>query len=288
MHRLKRNVLIGLAFCFNPLFVAQAKAENGNNEPQKQSAILANPVAQQFRIHGLSRFTGAQKDLLRQWLKEGVKATRQTLGDYPRRLELYVYPKPSDQPVPWAHTRRDANESIHFYVDTRFTLHDFISDWTIYHELAHLAIPYVGEQYAWFSEGFASYMQYQTMHEDKLLSEPLKQLYHNKIAPHLSRFNVGENAASVATKLMEKRNYPAAYWGGSWYFVMADQQLQNKHNMRLTALIERYQQTGRTKDQNIQALVNSLDALINDSLFGDLLYRFEHSPAKELYPTQFN
>jgi hypothetical protein len=288
MHRLKRSVLIGFAFCFNPLLVAQANAENGNNESQKQSVTFANPAAQQFRIHGLSRFTAEQKDVLRQWLKEGVKATRQTLGDYPRRLELYVYPKPSDQPVPWAHTRRDAQESIHFYVDTRFTLHDFISDWTIYHELAHLAIPYVGEQYAWFSEGFASYMQYQIMETDKLLSEPVKQLYHNKIAPHLSRFNIRESAAGIATKLMEKRNFPAAYWGGSWYFLMADQQLQNQHNMRLTELIALYQRAGREQDKNIQEVVNSLDALINDSLFSDLLYRFEHGPAQELYPSQFN
>ena len=86
MHRLKRSILIGLAFCFNPLLVAQANAENGNNESQKQSVTFANPAAQQFRIHGLSRFTGEQKDVLRQWLKEGVKATRQTLGDYPVAL----------------------------------------------------------------------------------------------------------------------------------------------------------------------------------------------------------
>lgn len=261
-----------------------------SNEAQQKLRPSGAPKAtiDQFRIHGLSAFATAQQEVLRQWLKTGVNATRKTLGIYPRPLELYVYPKKSDQPVPWAHTRRDQLESIHFYVDTQFALADFIDDWTIYHEMAHLAIPFVGEDYAWFSEGFASYMQYQIMAQNGLLPLPVEQAYANKIAPQLKWFQTDASAATIASGLMKKRQYPAAYWGGAWFFVLADRQLQSIHQLTLTQLISRYQQAGRRSDDSIQALVNSLDKLLNDSLFNDLLKQFEQQPARTLYPSAWS
>ena len=251
----------------------------------RQSLALPKATIDQFRIHGLSAFAKGPQDVLRQWLKTGVNATRSTLGIYPRPLELYVYPKKSDQPVPWAHTRRDQHESIHFYVDTQFSLADFIADWTIYHEMAHMAIPFVGEDYAWFSEGFASYMQYQIMAQNDLLPLPLEQAYANKIAPHLKWFQTDASAATIASGLMKKRQYPAAYWGGAWFFVLADRQLQSTHHLSLTQLISRYQQAGRRSDDSIQTLLTSLDNLLPTPFFKGLLSQFEQQAARTLYPS---
>ena len=274
-------------FALGPL---PSQAENTpsqvSNKNHQQSVTKA--TVDQFSIHGLKAFGPNEQDILRQWLAAGVNATRKTLGIYPRPLELYVYPKKSDQPVPWAHTRRDQHESIHLYVDASFSLEKFIEDWTVYHEIAHLAIPFVGEDYAWFSEGFASYMQYQIMAQSDILSLPLEQAYKNKITPQLTWFQSQQSAASIATNMMKKRNYPAAYWGGSWFFILADQQLQTKHHTSLIHLISLYQQAGRRDDDTIQKLLTSLDKLINDSLFNDLLQQFEHTPANSLYPVNFD
>jgi hypothetical protein len=255
--------------------------------PLVNNAPLSGPQAttDQFRVHGIKAFGANEQNIIRQWLAAGVNATRQTLGIYPRPLELYVYPKKSNQPVPWAHTRRDSHESIHFYVDARYSLDKFTEDWTVYHEIAHLAIPFVGEDYAWFSEGFASYMQYQIMAQSGVLTLPLEQAYLNKIAPHLNLFQNEQSAASIATQLMKKRKFPAAYWGGAWFFMLADQQLKSKHNTSLSYIISRYQHAGRREDKTILMLLTSLDKLINDTLFMDLLTQFEHDPANSLYPT---
>ncbi|MGJ8682500.1 hypothetical protein [Paraglaciecola sp.] len=252
--------------------------------PTQSIAVTEN----QFSVHGLSAFEEKQSAMLQTWLTRGVNSTRATLGIYPTPLALHVYPKKSNQPVPWAHTVRDGKGSVHFYVDSRFKLYKFINDWTIYHELAHMALPYLGRQYRWFSEGFASYMQYQIMFQAGILKGTLAERYQGKIAPHIRWFNKSKHtAASIANRLMDKRQYPAAYWGGAYFFVLADKQLQQKHKINLTDLISHYQDCCREQDDNIQELVNSLDGLIGEPLFATLLHQYEQEPAKTLYPETY-
>ncbi|NCT48521.1 MAG: hypothetical protein GW763_11130, partial [Paraglaciecola sp.] len=84
--------------------------------------------------------------------------------------------------------------------------------------------------------------------------------------------------------LMEKRQYPAAYWGGAWYFYLAEQQLHNKHHTTLMAVIKRYQQQNRATDDSMQDLMRSLDKLVDDKLFSQLLLQFEQHRARDVYP----
>ena len=67
----------------------------------------------QFKVHGLSAFNEEQSKMLQSWLTLGVNVTRATLGIYPTPLSLHLYPKKSNQPVPWAYTRRDGKGSVH-------------------------------------------------------------------------------------------------------------------------------------------------------------------------------
>jgi hypothetical protein len=241
----------------------------------------------QFKVHGLSAFEAEQAQMLENWLTQGVNATRATLGIYPTPLALYLYPRKSNQPVPWAYTRRDGKGSVHFHVDTRFGLTKFVDDWTVYHELAHMALPYLGSEYRWFSEGFASFMQYQIMHQAGVLKGTLDKRYQAKISPHLRWFNSDLTAASIATRLMDNQQYPAAYWGGAYFFVYADRLLMQKHNTTLIELIAHYQDCCRGKDNNLTDVVASLDGILNDTLFSHLLKRYESDPARELYPESF-
>lgn len=241
----------------------------------------------QFSVHGLSVFQKDQASMLRSWLSQGVNATRATLGIYPTPLALHLYPRKSNQPVPWAYTRRDGKGSVHFYVDTRFGLTKFVNDWTIYHELAHMALPYFGQNYRWFSEGFASYMQYQIMQQAAVLKGNIDENYQKKIAPHLRWFNSDLTAASIARRLMDNKQYPAAYWGSAYFFILADIKLQKKHKISLTELINLYQDCCRAQDDDLTQVLASLDGMINDNLFSQLMGQFESLPARDLYPEVF-
>ncbi|MDU0354720.1 hypothetical protein RS130_13060 [Paraglaciecola aquimarina] len=228
-----------------------------------------------------------KKSLLTEWVTKGVNATRATLGVYPNTLNFYLYPKKAKQPVPWAHTRRDEHESVHLYVDSRFPLDKFIKDWTIYHEIAHLAIPYLGSKYSWLSEGFASFMQYQIMHQAGILAGSLHSNYHQKISPHLRWFNSELTAASIAQRLMKNEQYPAAYWGSAYFFVLADKQLRQAHQVNLVELISHYQDCCRQNDNNVHDLMQSLDNMLETKILANLLQQYENAAAKTLYPEHF-
>lgn len=242
----------------------------------------------QFKVHGLSAFNTEQGKMLQSWLTQGVNATRATLGIYPTPLALHLYPRKSNQPVPWAYTRRNGQGSVHFHVDPRFGLTKFVDDWTIYHELAHMALPYLGPEYRWLSEGFASYMQYQIMTQSGVLKRSLDESYQLKIAPHLRWFNSDLTAASIARRLMDNNQYPAAYWGSAYFFVYADKLLAQKHNTSLAELITYYQNCCRKNDNNLTDVVTSLDGILDDKLFSHLLEQYENVPASELYPENFD
>ena len=242
----------------------------------------------QFKVHGLSAFKNEQAKTLKSWLTQGVNATRDTLGVYPTPLSLHLYPRKSNQPVPWAYTRRDGEGSVHLHVDVRFGLTKFVDDWTIYHELAHMALPYLGDKYRWFSEGFASFMQYQIMAQAGILEGKLDDNYHIKISPHLRWFNSDLTAASIATRLMDNQQYPAAYWGGAYFFVIAERLLIKKHDTTLAELITHYQDCCRISDNSLADVIASLDSILDEPLFSSLLKRYENAPARELYPEVFN
>lgn len=231
-----------------------------------------------FQLHWQHEFSAAEQAKLSQWLAVSSRATLSVLGPYPFEMQLYLYRRPGNEPVPWANTWREHSQQVHFYVAPQFSKQQFVADWTAYHEMAHLALPFLGRRNAWFAEGFASYMQYQIMQQAGLIDSAASHIT-AKFAPQRKHYLQQLSIADTAAQLLNQRRYAAGYWGGAQFFVAAERLLLQQGKAPLHLLIQRYQQCCRMQDTSLPQLIQSLDNLSNSTLFSQLLQQFNQLPA---------
>jgi hypothetical protein len=231
-----------------------------------------------YQILWQASFAPAELDKLSQWLAFSANATATLLGPYPFTTQLIIHRRAASEPVPWANTWRESAQQVHFYVDPRFSSAEFIQDWTAYHEIAHLALPYLGVRNAWFSEGFASYMQYHIMQQAGVIdsaADAISAKFSRQRQYYLNNNSMRGNAMSLFTS----RRYAAAYWGGAQFFVIAEQQLQQQGKATLAQLVKAYQQCCRLQDQQLEQVIAAFDQLSDSTLFSNLLQQFSQQNA---------
>lgn len=241
-------------------------------------------VADQYQYVGLEKFAIQDQQKISQWLEVTKVATEKTIGKYPFPVELHIAARQAKEPVPWANTSRDQTQAIYFYVDTRFSQQEFIDDWTSYHELSHLALPFLGSKNRWFAEGFASFMQYQIMNKAGVLKKSVAQSYHYKLSPHLAKYQNDASAMDTIYTLFRKRQYKAGYWASAWFFILADQQLQ-RQDSSMTEIVKSYLACCRMKDATLEDVIASWDDLVGSLLFTTLLNDFDNSKSRSIFPT---
>ncbi|MCL1137015.1 hypothetical protein [Shewanella pneumatophori] len=114
----------------------------------------------------------AEKVKVKLWVDHGLDAVSKTLGPLPqKRIEIEVIQqRNAREPVPFAEVIRDNPIKVKLTVDAFATLDDFIEDWTLYHELSHLYLPYLDYPSFWLTEGFATYMQYVVMLNSQIIN----------------------------------------------------------------------------------------------------------------------
>ena len=106
------------------------------------------------------QFSAQQKAKLKAWLQSVGSTVSLLHGTLPRpEIRIALQPYPAKSAVPFARVLRSDPQGVLFYINPDRPLEDYISDWTAYHELSHLFLPYPGNADIWFSEGLASYYQ---------------------------------------------------------------------------------------------------------------------------------
>ena len=170
---------------------------------------------------------------IEQWMEHISDALFNVYGKWPRdRWRAVINPTSgaSSDPIPWAQVNRDTIDRVSFYTIAEPTAAQLIENWTGYHELAHLLIPYRGWGDKWFSEGLASYYQCLLQARSGVISEQQmwQKLYDGFMrAKADSQFN-GSALHRVSSTLRENTAYMRVYWSGAWYFLSADVQLRQQ------------------------------------------------------------
>lgn len=225
-------------------------------------------------------FSPAEKARLTVWVRETHQAVEALVGPFPMAVRIYMHRRDdAREPVPWAHTERYRGQGVHFHVDPRFSLDAFRDDWTAPHELSHLILPYVGRQDAWFSEGFASYMQYRVMQQMGVLSgSEAARRYAGKLDRARRRYDYpAEPFLEAAPKLRAAGRYPVMYWGGAAFFAQVDLGLQAE-DTSLLAVLRDYLRCCREDRVPLPALLDQLDELAGVPAFSERYRRFAAEP----------
>lgn len=235
--------------------------------------------------HWENRFEKEEVYKIKQWLGKIDEAVIDTYGKYPFEMHFYMHRSKSDnEPVPWAHTTRGKDQGVHFYVNTSYSLADFLADWTAQHEISHLSIPFVGKENAWFSEGYATFMQCQVMEvQGVMTSEEVDQKYAMKLANCKKAFQTNLAVPQAADSLKKAWNYPAIYWGGVSFFWKLDAAYQSKLNKSLPQVIKAYVSCCRVGDSSPEKLCEALDQITETSIASELLTKYQSLPARLMF-----
>ena len=191
------------------------------------------------------RFSSRDKAMLQDWILHAETGLSRLFGPLPYTYRVHYHRiTQGSGPTPWAHTDKRYGRSVHFYVNTAHSLQDFNSDWTASHELSHLMFPYVGSSDRWFSEGLASYLQYQIMYASSTISwnQAIDNLQERFLAA--SKKSGHRTASIVELSNMSSRAVSSVrlYLGGAAYFLMVDRALSEEKKLRFAELIATYLQ----------------------------------------------
>lgn len=234
-----------------------------------------------FQSHFEDKFTKQEKAHLNKWIQSVGNAVEKTLGKYPFKVHIYFNRSTNkNEPVPWAHTTRNYEEAVHFNVNPSFTMEELCADWTAAHEIAHLSLPYVGKEYSWFAEGYASFFQWQIMFNQGVISkDELAEKYASRISTILPKYDSDSNFEIVALKLKRHFDFPAYYYGGACFFIQLNQSLQDEQS-DLAAVISLFLDNGRLNTNSVQEILQQFDLLTKSTVSTDLLSCFETEPAR--------
>ncbi len=262
---------------------------NNNNTSENTSEVIKNAESRVEEHHELywhweDEFSEENKIKLQTWIDSVTKATFLCLGTYPFDVHYYFHKSDGNEPVPFGHTSRKKEQSVHFYVNPKFSLEEFLADWTAPHEISHLSICFVGKRNMWFSEGYATYLSRLIMVDMGYFTpSEFDSIYRKKISNVMSYYNSSTSTfIQVSDSLLSHSRYGPVYAGGSSFFFTADQYLRKNMNMKFTDVITAYQKCCRLKDKSLKSLIESFDGVIGESYFSELMTKYRNSPSREV------
>lgn len=246
-------------------------------------------AATKLHWHWEDDFSPSEKEKIKKYISEVSNAAFNLLGKYPFDVHYYFHRSYNKkEPIPWAHTERSNKiQGVRFYINPDLDYEVLFADWTAPHEISHLSIPFLGKENSWFSEGYASYMQYQIMQELGVYTkEEVAKKYNEKIENIQADYSDTLIFIENAKALRARYNFPSMYWGGAMYFIQINQLLEAQEGISLNEWIKKYQSCCRTKDKDIEKLLLTLDKDLKIPVFTNLYNECKTKPYVEIYKNE--
>lgn len=271
MHILTRILIALLTACV--VLPGSAQAQQDYRE-----TLVKGERSLELRIS--PEFQPQEREQLIAWLDFISTALLQVYGHWPRQAwRVSVTPASSSNanPIPWAQVHRDNVDGIEFFTAPGASAEQLKQEWTGYHELAHLLIPYRGWGDAWFSEGVATYYQTILQARSGLLSEQQawQQLCDGfQRGRAEARFD-GQTLQAISDTMREEGGFMRVYWSGAWYFLAIDIRLRQQSGGKTTLdhALQKLNQCCADQKLSVPEMVSKLDELNEVLLFQEFYDR---------------
>jgi hypothetical protein len=229
-----------------------------------------------LRVALLEGAPAVEPELVRRWLTQAATAVTTLYGKFPvPEAQVVVVPNaPGNEPVPWAYVLRGGAPAVHFFINQRHPLSEFMTDWTAVHELSHMLLPYIRPEDAWLSEGAASYYQYVLSARAGMIpaGEAWQRLHDG--FRRAKRSLPGVTLAEATEQMFRNGAFMRVYWEGAALLLLADERLRRRSGgaQSLDRALERLQQCCLSPDVgwDARALFAKLDEITGDRVFGEL------------------
>jgi hypothetical protein len=197
------------------------------------SAAACTAATQQLSLNGVNlqveldagQFHGGTDPLL-QWIKRSLGIVSAYYGAFPTQsLRIQVVPE-NGGGVRSGKTWGYHGGFIRVEVGRDVTEAQLMDDWVLVHEMTHLALPDVGDDQSWFSEGLAVYVegiareQAGNRTQQDVFAEQMKQMPRGMPQP-------GDQG------LDHTHTWGRTYWGGAMFCFLADVEIHRRTGNRL-------------------------------------------------------
>jgi hypothetical protein len=197
------------------------------------SAEACTASTQQLSLSGVNlqveldagQFHGGTEPLL-QWIKRSLGIVSAYYGAFPTQaLRIQVVPE-NGGGVRSGKTWGYRGGFIRVQVGRDVTEAQLMDDWVLVHEMTHLALPDVGDDQSWFSEGLAVYVegiareQAGNRTQQDVFAEQMKQMPRGMPQP-------GDQG------LDHTHTWGRTYWGGAMFCFLADVEIHRRTGNRL-------------------------------------------------------
>jgi len=164
---------------------------------------------------------------------------------------------------------------IRVMVGKDVTASELSNDWVLVHEMTHLALPDIGEDHAWLSEGLAVYIegiarvQAGNRTQSDVWSEELRSMPRGLPQP-------GDHG------LDHTHTWGRTYWGGAMFCLLADVEIhrrtQNRFGLQDAVRAIDIKSGGLTVDWPIEQVLKTGDAAVGTAVLEDLYAQMKDTP----------
>ena len=223
----------------------------------------------------------AERKTTHLWLQRVAKALLTVYDSFPKDSFRITIQRSSSRssPVPWGQVERGRPTNVLLVINPDLGYDKLISDWTAFHELSHLLLPYRGYGDIWFSEGLATYYQNIIQARSGLFDEA--GLWHRIVVGlrHGSQQQRWEHLTltEVSDNLGETRQYMRVHWSGVLYWLNADVALRKQNKGTLDSVLEKLKACCEWRSMSADDIAHTLDTLSDAKVFVPLFDKFSNT-----------